>query len=160
MVWGALQTKQVRSVDWVYRWLPPAGGKGPQAGGQAGLSKLARGLLDRVERRWRGTDWDWEKAVVLRPTGEGRQALEGRLLSGNISYGDAWYCPRCEKALWLLEREPGGPHAGSPAESAPEEETPAPPPEPPAERPAERPRPRDDPWEEPFGWRKKPDWEK
>ncbi|MGN8968637.1 hypothetical protein [Intestinimonas sp. HCP28S3_D6] len=163
MVPGAMQTKRVRSVDWEYRWLPPAE-EAPEAGGRESLPEPARALLDKVERRWKVPDWDEKKAVELRPAKEGEQGLEGMLLSGNICYEGAWYCPKCEKALWLLERVPEGPAWLEPEEKAEEKETP--PPEkaavPQAPPPSRRPKPRDDPWEEKgfFGRRKKPDWEK
>lgn len=163
MVPGAMQTKRVRSIDWEYRWLPPAE-EAPEAGGRESLPEPARALLDKVERSWKVSAWDEGKAVELRPVKEGEQGLEGLLLSGNICYEGAWYCPKCEKALWLLERAPEGPAWLEPEEKAEEKETP--PPEtagvPQAPPPSRRPKPRDDPWEEKgfFGRRKKPDWEK
>lgn len=163
MVPGAMQTKRVRSIDWEYRWLPPAE-ETPETGGRESLPEPARALLDKVERSWKVSAWDEEKAVELRPVKEGEQGLEGLLLSGNICYEGAWYCPKCEKALWLLERAPEGPAWLEPEERAEEKETP--PPEtagvPQAPPPSRRPKPRDDPWEEKgfFGRRKKPDWEK
>ena len=163
MVPGAMQTKRVRSMDWEYRWLPPAE-EAPEAGGRESLPEPARALLDKVERSWKVSAWDEGKAVELRPVKEGEQGLEGLLLSGNICYEGAWYCPKCEKALWLLERAPEGPAWLEPEEKAEEKETP--PPEtagvPQAPPPSRRPKPRDDPWEEKgfFGRRKKPDWEK
>lgn len=163
MVPGAMQTKRVRSIDWEYRWLPPAE-EAPEAGGRESLPEPARALLDKVERSWKVSGWDEEKAVELRPVKEGEQGLEGLLLSGNICYEGAWYCPKCEKALWLLERASEGPAWLEPEEKAEEKETP--PPEtagvPQAPPPSRQPKPRDDPWEEKgfFGRRKKPDWEK
>ena len=108
MVPGAMQTKRVRSMDWEYRWLPPAE-EAPETGGRESLPEPARALLGKVERHWKVSGWDEEKAVELRPAKEGEQGLEGMLLSGNICYEGAWYCPKCEKALWLLERAPEGP---------------------------------------------------
>lgn len=163
MVPGAMQTKRVRSIDWEYRWLPPAE-ETPETGGRESLPEPARALLDKVERSWKVSAWDEGKAVELRPAKEGEQGLEGLLLSGNICYEGAWYCPKCEKALWLLERAPEGPAWLEPEEKAEEKETP--PPEtagvPQAPPPSRLPKPRDDPWEEKgfFGRRKKPDWEK
>lgn len=163
MVPGAMQTKRVRSVDWEYRWLPPVE-EAPEAGGRESLPEPARVLLGKVERRWKVPDWDEKKAVELRPAKEGEQGLEGVLLSGNICYEGAWYCPKCEKALWLLERAPEGPAWLEPDEKVEEKETPPPEPAsaPRAEPSSRRPKPRDDPWEEKgfFGRRKKPDWEK
>lgn len=103
MALGAMQTKRVRTVDWEYRWLPQAE-EAPETGGRESLPEPARALLDKVERHWKVSGWDEEKAVELRPAKEGEQGLEGVLLSGNICYEGAWYCPKCEKALWLLER--------------------------------------------------------
>ena len=162
MVPGAMQTKRVGSVHWSYRWLPPAG-EGPESGGQEGLPGQARVLLDKVERRWRVSGWDEKGGVPLRPVKEGEQGLEGVLLSGNICYEGAWYCPECEKALWLMERESPEPDWMR-GETPEEEETPPPepPPAPSPEPPRRRPKPRDDSWEEKgfFRRRKKPDWEK
>lgn len=157
MVPGAMQTKRVRSIDWEYRWLPPAE-EAPEAGGRGSLPESARALLDKVERRWKVSGWDEEKAVELRPAKEGEQGLEGVFLSGNICYEGAWYCPKCEKALWLLERVPE-----VTLESPPEPEETEKPEETPLPKPTRKsPKPRDDPWEEKgfFGRRKKPDWEK
>lgn len=163
MVPGAMQTKRVRSYDWEYRWLPPAEEGPPTPGGQTSMPEPVRALLDQVERRWKVSGWDEEKAVELRPAGEERQGLEGVFLSGNICYEGAWYCPGCEKALWLLERAPEEPDWLTTEEKPAED---APPPEPaagPGPEPGDRrTKPRDDPWEEKgfFGRRKKPDWEK
>ena len=163
MIWGAMQTKRVRSIDWEYRWLPPAEEE-PEPGGRERLPESAQVLLDRVERRWKVPGWDEKRAVELCPVKEGVQGLEGVFLSGNICYEGAWYCPKCEKALWLLER------AREDSEWPEEEEktagnqsqAPEPVPRPSPERPHRRPKPKDDPWEEKglFGRRKKPDWEK
>lgn len=163
MVPGAMQTKRVRTMDWEYRWLPPAE-EGPEHGGRESLPEPARVLLDKVERRWKVAGWDEERAVELRPAKEGEQGLEGVLLSGNICYEGAWYCPKCEKALWLLERARENPAWLEPEEKVQEDE-PQPPEtvaSPKTEPPSRRPKPRDDPWEEKgfFGRRKKPDWEK
>ena len=160
MVPGAMQTKRVRSMDWEYRWLPPAE-EAPETGGREALPEPARALLDKVERSWKVSAWDEEKAVELRPAKEGKQGLEGLLLSGNICYEGAWYCPRCEKALWLLERAREGPGGGEREEKGEEPAPPEPVPAPRADPPVRRPKPRDDPWEEKgfFGRRKKPDWE-
>ena len=163
MVPGAMQTKRVRIMDWEYRWLPPAE-EAPETGGRESLPEPARALLDKVERHWKVSGWDEEKAVELRPAKEGEQGLEGVLLSGNICYEGAWYCPKCEKALWLLERAREDPEWPEPEEKAQEDE-PRPPetvPSPKTEVPSRWPKPRDDPWEEKgfFGRRKKPDWEK
>ena len=86
------------------------------------------------------------------------------LLSGNICYEGAWYCPKCEKALWLLERAREDWEWPEPEEES-QKDAPRPPetvPSPKTEAPSRRPKPRDDPWEEKgfFGRRKKPDWEK
>ena len=161
MVPGAMQTKRVRAMDWEYRWLPPAE-EAPETGGRESLPEPARALLDKVERHWKVSGWDEEKAVELRPAKEGEQGLEGMLLSGNICYEGAWYCPKCEKALWLLERAPEGPAWLEPEEKRDEPAPPEPVSAPKAEPPVRRPKPRDDPWEEKgfFGRRKKPDWEK
>ena len=97
MVPGAMQTKRVRTMDWEYRWLPQAE-EAPETGGRESLPEPARALLDQVERHWKVSGWDEEKAVELRPAKEGEQGLEGVLLSGNICYEGAWYCPKCEKA--------------------------------------------------------------
>lgn len=163
MVPGAMQTKRVRSMDWEYRWLPPAE-EAPETGGRESLPEPARALLDKVERHWKVSGWDEEKAVELRPAKEGEQGLEGVLLSGNICYEGAWYCPKCEKALWLLERAPEG-QAWLEPEEKDQEDEPRPTeavPSSKTEAPSRRPKPRDDPWEEKgfFGRRKKPDWEK
>lgn len=164
MVPGAMQTKRVRSIDWEYRWLPPTEEEKPEHDGRESLPEPARALLDKVERRWKVAGWDEERAVELRPAKEGEQGLEGVLLSGNICYEGAWYCPKCEKALWLLERARENPAWLEPEEKVQENE-PQPPetvPSPKTEPPSRRPKPRDDPWEEKgfFGRRKKPDWEK
>lgn len=52
MVPGAMQTKRVRSMDWEYRWLPPAE-EAPETGGRESLPEPARALLDKVERSWK-----------------------------------------------------------------------------------------------------------
>ncbi|MCC2258675.1 PF20097 family protein [Intestinimonas sp. CLA-AA-H199] len=163
MVPGAMQTKRVRIMDWEYRWLPPAE-EGPEQVGRESLPEPARALLDKVERHWKVSGWDEEKAVELRPAKEGEQGLEGVLLSGNICYEGAWYCPKCEKALWLLERAREDSEWPEPEEESQKDE-PRPPetvPSPKTEAPSRRPKPRDDPWEEKgfFGRRKRPDWEK
>ena len=161
MVPGAMQTKRVRTIDWEYRWLPPSE-EVPESGGRDTLPETARALLNKVERRWKVSGWDEEKAVELRPVKEGEQGLEGVFLSGNICYEGAWYCPECEKALWLLERAPEGPEWLQPEEKADEHAPLEPTSAPKTKPPFRRPKPRDDPWEEKgfFGRRKKPDWEK
>lgn len=163
MALGAMQTKRVRTVDWEYRWLPQAE-EAPETGGRESLPEPARALLDKVERHWKVSGWDEEKAVELRPAKEGEQGLEGVLLSGNICYEGAWYCPKCEKALWLLERAREDSEWPEPEKES-QKDAPRPPetvPSPKTETPSSRPKPRDDPWEEKgfFGRRKKPDWEK
>ena len=163
MTWGAMQTKRVRSVDWEYRWLPPEGVEESEPGGRERLPESVQALLDKAERRWKGSGWDEKKAVELCPAKEGVQGLEGIFLSGNICYEGAWYCPKCEKALWLLERarETREPLAEEEKTAGNEPQTPEPAPGPGPERPRRRPKPKDDPWEEKglFGRRKKPDWE-
>lgn len=178
---GALQTKEPSRVDLhAYQWLPPAAEDEPDP-----LSwtpqpvkdllrmapKSAQDLLDRAERRWKTETWDKEKAVPMSPV-LGKRGLSDSLLSGNVYFENAWYCPMCEKVLCLFEREKewlpqstdtdqAGDRSPASPEREPEKPAPHPPPPDPAP-PSRRPGPRDDPWEKRglFGRRKKPDWEK
>ena len=180
MRYGAIQTMRPQSGalrGWEYRWVPPADRVAPPAPKrqEAGIPVLQelQELAEQAGDRWKQGPWAVDAAVELTPSYGDERSLRDKF-DGLVYMEDAWYCPKCEKAVCVFDRAPPPvpridvetaleKYAAAARENPTDVDSPVPPPPPaPKPKPAPRTSPRDDPWQEKglFRRRKKPDWEK